>query len=229
MAMTFLQLCQRLRLEAGISGSGPLTVENQTGDMEKIVSWVQRAWVDIQQSRPNWNFMWAQSNFNTDIGTRDYAASDKGITDFALWDKHSFLIYETAVGESDENELDYWTYARWRESFRSRMNERSNDRPQLLTILPDKKVRFEPRPDKIYTINFDYKKTAQVMTLDAHTPTNLPDDFHMIIVWRALMYYGSDENAPEKLDQAETEYDSLLDRLEAEELPEMSEDYMALA
>lgn len=227
--MTYLELCQRARQEMGISGSGPTAVTGQVGQLKKVVDWVARSWVDIQQMRPNWLFMNSEFTFDTVAATRDYLATDYSITDLALWDYDSFLIYETAVGESDENELKYYTYANWRPAFRARMNDRADERPQLFTILPSNEVRFEPRPDDIYTITGEYKRTAQNFTADTDTPTGLPDDFHLIIVWKALEYYGFEENAPEKLDQAETNFDTLLFRLENEQLPEISEDFAALA
>ena len=227
--MNYLELCQRARQEAGISGSGPTTVTGQIGQLAKIVDWVATAWTDVQRMRPNWLFMNSEFTFDTAAATRDYLASDYSITDLLLWDYDSFLIYETAVGESDENFLTYYTYANWRSAFRARMNDRANERPQLFTILPSNEIRFEPRPDKIYTITGEYKRTAQTLTDDADTPTGLPEDFHMVIVWAALKYYGFHENAPEVLDQAETNFDALLLRLENEQLPEMSQDYKALA
>lgn len=227
--MTFLELCQRARFEAGISGSGPTSVENQSGQLGRLVGWVSQAWEDIQLMRPDWLFMRSEFTFDTVAGVRDYSAADYSITDMKLWDFDSFLIYKTATGESDQNRLSYRSYTAWRANYRNQMNVRSNDRPQLFTILANNKVRFEPRPDDIYTIEGEYKRSTQVLALDADVPTNLPDDFHMAIVWQALTYYGFYENAPEVLDEAETKFGNLLIRLELEQLPPFSEDYETLA
>lgn len=228
-AMTYLDLCKRVRQEAGIQGEGPTTVLDQVGMLKKVTDWVQRAWIDIQLMRGNWNFMWAEFTFNTNTTDRDYLAADVSITDLHLWDEQSFQIHDPAIGYTDQNELVFHTYAGWRAKYRRQMEARPVDRPQLLTILPDKKIRFEPKPDKIYTLEGDYKRSAQTFTANGDLPTGLPDDYHMIIVWQALKEYGYHKLAPEKLDQAETEFDSLLYRLEDEELPQMSEDYQALA
>ncbi|RLD03432.1 MAG: hypothetical protein DRI65_12890 [Chloroflexota bacterium] len=227
--MNYLALCQRVVQEAGITGGGPTTVENQSGQLAKVVGWVQQAWTDIQLMRDNWNFMQEEFTFNTVAATRDYLAADYSITDMKLWDTGSFLIYETALGESDQNELRYKTYGRWRDEHRNRMNDRPDERPQLFTLMSNNKVRFEPRPDKEYTIDGDYKRSSQEFTANTDVPTNLPDDFHMIIVWQALKYCGFYEDAPDVLDEAETNFDNLLLRLEIEQLPEFSEDYKALA
>ena len=103
--MDYLTLCKRVVQEAGITGGGPTTVSNQSGQLAKVVGWVQQAWTDIQLMRPNWNFMNEEFVFNTDAATRDYLAADKAINDMKLWDTGSFLIYVPAIGESDQNEL----------------------------------------------------------------------------------------------------------------------------
>ena len=227
--MNFLTICKRVVQEAGISGGGPTTVLNQTGQLRKAVDWTVQAWIDIQLSRPSWLFMNKQFTFNTVIGTRDYLAADYSITDVKLWDTGSFLIYETAIGTSDEGGLAFLPYGKWRDRYRAQMTARTNDRPQLFTVLTDNRVRFEPSPSKIFTISGDYKRSTQTFTADADVPTNLPEDFHMIIVWAALKYYAFYENAPEVLEGAERAYDGLLHRLEIEQLPEMDLDFRALA
>ena len=179
--------------------------------------------------RPNWLFMHSEFTFDTIADTKDYLAADYSINDMKLWDTDSFLIYETALDENDQNAIPYTPYQRWRYLYRERMNVRPTGRPQELTILPDNQVRFEPTPDKIYTIDGEYKRSTQEFAADADVPTSLPDDFHMIIVWQALKYYASFQNAPEVMDEAETNFDNLLLRLENEQLMEMSEDYETLA
>lgn len=227
--MTFLDLCKRLRREGGLSGTGPDAVTSTNSQDERVIGWVQEAWVDIQRMRPNWLFMNVIATFDTATGVRDYLASDKSITDLSLWDKESFYVRDTALTEDDQNALPYIDYREWRYSYRQGMATRTNDRPQMFTILPDNKLRMEPAPDKAYTLDFDYKRVAQNFAANGDTPTNLPDDFHMIIVWQALKYLADHENSPEHMDKAEMNFDNLLTRLEKEQLPDMSLAYQTLA
>lgn len=227
--MNYLALCQRARSEAGITGSGPTTVVAQSGQLEKIVKWVAEAWDAIQLMRPNWLFMHAEGTFNTDANVRDYLAADKSINDLKLWDRDSFLIYDPTIGETDQNELQFLSYGRWRAQYRNRMNTRDNARPEFLTILPDNKIRLEPRPDKAYRLDFEYRRTKQTLTADTDEPTGLPDDFHMMIVWKALMLYGFYEDAPEVLEEAEINYEPYEYRLLVEQLPDFDTDYETLA
>jgi len=227
--MNYLQLCVRLREEADISGGGPTSVLNQSGQLKNITNWIQQAWIDIQQKRPNWEFMRNEFTFDTVASQRDYKAADVAITDLKLWDLESFLLYDKSIGESDQKKVINISYAYWRDVYRAQMNARKTDRIQYMTRLPDNQIRFEPSPDRIYTIDGEYKRSTQVMAADADVPTGLPDDFHMIIVWQALKNYGLSENAPEVLEQAEYNFDILLNRLELEQLPVMREDREPLA
>ena len=212
-----------------MAGGGPTTITGQTDLVAKIITWVQQAWIDIQLMRPNWNFMMEDFTFPTVADQRDYTADDNSITDLALWDTESFLIFLTSTGASEEHFLVYRKYREWREQYRAGMAARDAGYPQIITIMPSTALRLEPKPNAIYTLSGEYKRTAQTLTAESDLPTGLPDNFHPIIVWRALQYYASFEDAPEVADMAETKFDDLLLRLENEELPTMSEAYDTLA
>lgn len=216
--VNYLDLCKRVRQEAGLSGDGPAAVANQAGQMRRIVDWVSQAWVDIQNSRPDWLFMDAEFSFATTAAKRDYTAGEAGITNHKLWDTDTFFIYKTSIGASDEHELDFMAYNLWRRQYRAKMDSRDDVNPVLFTVLPNNSLRFEGRPDGSYTISGSYKTSTQTLAVDADTPT-LPLDYHMIIVWQALKYYASYYNAPEVMDEAEVGYDTLLIPLEREQLP----------
>lgn len=219
--MTYLELCKRTRLECGLSGDGPSTVIGQAGQLQKVITFVAQAWTDLQSERPNWLFMWSEFEFDTDAGVRDYLAADKSITDMDNWDENSFLIYDPSIGESDQGELPYLPYKNWREQYRRQMNVRENNRPILFTILPNEKVRFEPAPDKAYTIEGEYKRTTQTFANNADTPTGLPDRFHIVIVYRALQLYALQDDAPELVQKAEEQLDTWMPLLELDQLPAM--------
>ena len=146
--MNYLDMCRRVVTEAGIAGGGHSNVENQSGQLLKVTGWVKQAWMDIQLMRPNWLFMNKEFAFDTDAAVRDYMAADKSINDMKLWDTGSFLIYDKSIGESDQNELVFYPYAKWRSQYRNRMNDRPDDRPQLFTIMPDNKFVLSLSPIK---------------------------------------------------------------------------------
>ena len=62
--MNFLELCQRVRQDAGVSGEGPTAVTGQSGILSRIVSWVKQANNEIQLKNKDWRFLWAQGEGN---------------------------------------------------------------------------------------------------------------------------------------------------------------------
>ncbi len=222
--MDYLALCKDLRKEAGVSGDGPTTVLNQTSQLGRLVGWINTAWGDIQRLRDQWKFMQSEFGFDTTASKRDYTAAEAGVSDLSKWDKYSFFIFNKTTGETDESELKYLSYEVWRGAFRNQMNVRAEDRPGQFTILNNNSLRLEAVPNDVFTINGEYKRSVQEFTANTDVPTNLPDEFHKIIVWLALQYYASYENAPEVMDEAEVAYDKLLFRLEIDQLPDFDTD-----
>ena len=56
--MNFLALCQKVVRDSGtISGDRPVTVTNQTGRLGKIIHFVLEAWQEIQNDRPDCQWM----------------------------------------------------------------------------------------------------------------------------------------------------------------------------
>jgi len=219
--MTFLEMCQALRQESGISGVGPTTTVGQTGQSAKIVTWIIDAWTDFQSARPDWKFMWAQFEFDTTAAKRDYSEGDVSISDLELWDFKSFLLYEAAKGLTDQNAIEFTPYRDFRPELVPRMTTRADARPVEFTQLPDGKLRFEPAPDDVYTINGDYKRDLQTFSDNADTPTGLPVRFHKMIVWYALAKYAAHENAPEALTRSQMELEHWEPLLEMDQLPDL--------
>src|SRR4051812_26189101 len=54
--MNRLQLCQRLALECGVSGALTSTL-NQPGEFDRIVTWIDQAWNDLQTEHDDWDWM----------------------------------------------------------------------------------------------------------------------------------------------------------------------------
>jgi hypothetical protein len=200
---TFLELVQSLRQEAGVSGSGPSTVISQTGMLKKLVDWTSRAWNQIQNSRPDWLWMVKEFTFNTTSGSGNYTAAGVSITDFGEWERDSFRIYLTSAGVADERELAWVDYDDWRSIYAT--GTQVDDYPIYFTIKPDKSIQLAPIPNDIFTVRGDYRQSAQSLSANTDEP-GLPSRFHDLILFRALMYYGANEGAPDIYVSAKEDY-----------------------
>ncbi|MHB0775426.1 phage adaptor protein [Halomonas sp. WWR20] len=203
--MTFLELCQRLRREVGAAGSGPATVTGQNGEYLRLIGWIAQAWQEIQAERRDWRFAWSETEIEVSPEFRDYPVPD----DFEHW------IPETLrIGINQLRPMEY-------SDFRARYREPSNaSAPSVITLLPDNRIRLDTSPPATSLLAFEYFRTPQVLTENGDVP-RLPERYHMLIVYRAMIQYGLFENAPEVVQQGGANASRLMSDMLISELPSM--------
>lgn len=231
--MTFLQLCQRLAQECGVSGTLTTTV-GQVGSLGRIVTWVNQAFTELQTEHDDWNFLRSSNllgagvSFTTVAGQSSYplgtGVGTCGISasTFDKWDLESFRNYTTTVGFTNETFLDYIPYDVWRDSYQLGAMRTVQTRPVAVAIGPDKSVCLGPPPNGLYTITGDYFVAPTAMSADTDTPTGLPAQFQIAIIYKAMMYYGAYESAPEVYQRGAQGWSLILAQLEATNTPMIS-------
>jgi len=213
---TYLELCQRTRQECGIAGSGPSTVLSQTGDLKRVVDWVNTAWQDIQNRTDTWQWMRQGFSVNLIAGQREYTPAQCGITDFASWDIEHIRVYSGST--ANECTLSYVGYDDFREVYMR--GTVPTARPAFFTISPSKSLILYPTPDQAYTVYGDYYTTPKQLTVNADVP-GMPTRFHDLIWYGAMRKYAMFEAANEVYQFATQEYNRLMRNLEQDQLPEM--------
>lgn len=221
--MNLLQLCNRLILEAGMStsASAMTTTVNQTGELARVVNWIQAAWIDIQSMHQDWQWMRKSASFATVDGQSTYTPGnglDINITDFGMWTLDTARNYVTAVGNLSEIFMSYIGYEEWRDSYQYGALRYAKSRPTVFTITPDKSIGLGTVPTGDYTVTLDYFARPSEMADDTSEP-GLPSQFHLAIVWRALMMYGTFEAAIESYQRGQAEFNIMSSRLEIDRLP----------
>lgn len=101
--MNRLTLAQSLREKCGITGSGPSTTLSQTGEMLRVVNWIDEAWLQIQTLSDWWQWMRGDFSFDTIAAQREYvpSASPLSLTNFARWytdPDHTWRAYLLSAG-----------------------------------------------------------------------------------------------------------------------------------
>lgn len=222
--MTYLELCSRLRQECGVSGVGPIAVLNQTGEYKRLVDWISQAYVDIQnRHRGSWRWLRSEYTVATVASDDEYAYSDctdtiasATISRFARWIPGTELIYLTSAGVGTQGPLSWVDWDDFKQVYK--MGSQNNGYPAWVTIDPRNKLRLGPKPDAVYTVTGDYMKSPQVLAADSTTP-EMPDSFHMLIVYEAMKKYAAYESAPEVWSAAKSEYARMMRDLEVDQLP----------
>ncbi len=219
--MNLLGLVQSLHHEAKLAGAEPDAVTGQTGRAADLVRWSIEAWNDIQRDRDGkWN--WLRSHFTLDTTAEDpsYAygncndvGDDAAITRFRRWDLDSRerpLIYLSADGKATERQLaiDNWTHFRY-------LYVRATHTaayPGAIAVDVANNLYLGPTPDAVYRVTGNYWKSNQALAADADIP-ELPADYHMMIVWRAIVKYAYNTVSHEVLARAKAEGPPLYDAL----------------
>lgn len=228
--MNFLALCQRTREKCGISGVGPSTVLNQTGEMLRVVNWVNEAWVDIQNAQPSWDWMRSEFSLPTVANKQAYApvtdatildtVTGTPITAFNSWRPETLRVYDPALGLANEQFMLPWDYDRFRNFYGYAVQPPG--RPVCFSIRPrDKALLLGNTPDGVYTVRGEYQRDAQPMAADTDVPS-LPSEYHMAIVYGAMMKYASYESAPEVFADGDRNYRNTMFKLSINQLGPMN-------
>lgn len=207
--MTFLELCQRVRQESGISGSGPESVLNQKAILEKVVQWVKQADLDVQQAHEDWLFMWRMSSVTLVSGVNEYLPTALSLSGLRTIEEIEINGYP----------LRHYTWKQFKASRKQLDNGKCE--PTAYTVKPDGAILFSPKPDKNYQAIIEYSMKPIAMQNDDDEPI-VPEDYHPIILQKALMYYASHEEDNSLYQVAAQRYDEYLSLMAHELLPQLS-------
>ena len=222
--MNLLALVQSLHVEAKQPGNAPTALATGSGRAADLVRWIVEAYNDIQRDK-NGQWKWLRREFNVDTAAddADYAYGevkdsvlDAVITRFRAWDLDGDdppYIYKVSDGAASERELLVQDW-RWFRSMYVRATHTSAPPSSISTDHADT-LYLGPTPDGIYRVSGYYWRSNQTLS-DATDVPEMPADYHMLIVYRAMVKYGYNVIAQELLARARSEgaqiYDALVDR-----------------
>lgn len=226
--MTYLQLCQAVRAQAGISGEGPTSVENQLGVYADIVRWVAEAYAEIQTMYENWNFLHNTYQFELQGGQDQYnpsqLVSDKGAMGVRTPTKDTFIVDKASDIPINEKRLGYIPWSVWQ--IDNSVLDGKVGRPKVYTEDPAGIYHFYPseeaQPNPLDNINhiieFQGYSRPHVMTKNGDTPI-LDEQYHELIKLKALLRYAEYYNSMEIYQTATASINEQLKALKYSELP----------
>lgn len=180
--MNFLELCQRVRQDAGVSGDGPTSVTGQTGILSRIVTWVRNANNEIQLKDQHWRFLWAQGSGSTIAKLGEYFPADFGVSKFRTLSVVRYSNKELIARD--------WDWYQREVAAAGKANEHGI--PKYYIVRPDEKILLYPIPSEAETITIDYY-CKPIQLINGVDKPAIPEEYHEAIVCRALMFYGHHE------------------------------------
>lgn len=209
--MNYLELCQRVRQDSGVSGEGPAAINGQSGILARIVVWVKNAHNQIQLKNTDWRFLWAFGEGRTIVGHREYRPADFGVAQFRTI--KSFFC--------DKDELIQRDWDWYLREVKAKGDTDDTGVPQYFIVKPDEKILLYPTPTAEHTVNVDYYKRPVQLVNGTDNPV-IPEEFHEAIVCRALMYYAHHEEDTYLFQTKLVEYNEWVNLLSQSQQPQIT-------
>ena len=221
--MNYLAIVQSLHYEAKLAGSPPSAVTSQTGRDADLVRWVAEAYNDIQRENDGkWKFLRGDWYLDTIADTASYVSTASVydtddvalITRFRSWsldDREPPMIYLSADGKATERNLFVDTWDHFHQTYVRATH--TSGYPGSITTKYNDKLFLGPTADAVYRVTGNYWKSNQALAADGDIP-EMPVDYHMAIVYRAITKYGYNALSPEILARAEADGLPMWDALE---------------
>lgn len=184
--------------------------------------WLASAWLDIQRIVPNWKFLHRSTEWSTVAGHATYTPRECGIQDgqFGFWEEEPrWRVRRTSDPNQEWELLRIPQYTDWYNLYQRGATRTTTGMPTVYAIAPDKSVCLGMVPEAGYTIRAEYYRAPQQLVHAGDIP-DLPS-WHdpMIIVYRAMMWFGRYRAASEVYEQGMLEYRRLLNALMDDQVP----------
>ena len=206
--MNKLGMCNRLRQETSISSADLTTTIGVSAGSLRLVNWIDQSWEELQNNR---SWLWMRKTFTLPVvsGQKSYVHGDCSDDDGAVarlkrWHFESKSnppwIYKTSAGPNSSTPMNYLDWADFNNLFN--LNNSAPGHPSFITVAPDRSIVIGPEPNDDYVITGEYMRSAKVLDLDTDEP-ELPEEYHMLIVFMAMIDLGHHEVADEIIQRAE--------------------------
>ena len=206
---TYIQLCQDMAREVGIPGTGPSSVTPTSEEEKDIVRQIKDADLDIQNRWFNWNYLWSEASISPSAGTSTITSP----TDLMQWNVDAIVFDATS---DSYQRLEYMKWQEYRDGYKYGNVETGTQ--EIFSIKPDNVIDLYPTPDSSTAIKTEYWRNPTELSSSSDV-SSIPARFHRIIICRAKIYYAEQNDAPEVLSSSIAEFQDLLVKLEADQLP----------
>ena len=123
-----------------------------------------------------------------------------------------------SVVTRDDGELVQIDWQQWR---RDDGRGQEGGRPLVYAVAPDGSLCFGPVPDAAYAVSGEYWRGVQTLALDADVP-DMPEDYHMAIVWKGLMLLGAHDETIETVAYGQNNFIATFSALTRNQMGDMT-------
>lgn len=214
--MTYLELCQEMVGLFGLSGgTGPSSVASQKGELANVVRWIRDACLDLDNKWEDWRYLWFR--YTGTLQTNSYMATPPTQSGVKVrrWQIRSLKYRTSNPLGSTWTPVPYLPYQRFEDSIDP--DTATPGAPGCFTVMPDNTLQFDRPADQSYDLKAGFYRSPIRLQADTDVPM-MPEEYHRIIIVRALKYYADREDAPELVNAAISEFPDLVEKLESSQL-----------
>jgi len=228
--VNFIELVRDLYKESGESFSGGATAVSADSSAVSydalVAGWINESWLKIQREHQNWKWLWSEFSLSLNTSDTDYSLPTPAGTNSAIkWiDWSSGLTIEVPGTPNPYWELRHIQHKTHPRSYRNN----TQGKPQFCDVLPNGKLRLDRVPDQVYTLKAEGYRAPWAMANNSDIP-DMPENYHKLIVYGALLDHARWEASPEQLQVAGLQMAELWKQLREDQLPTRSVVWRALA
>lgn len=201
---TYLELVQRLHRETGRSTIAPASVVGANATHLRMFDAIADQWRELQtEIGKDWKWMREPLSASLTAGTSRYTGAALGATNFGRWrpEGEDYYVRCSPVGSS----IAWWPVQQMTlDEFKAHRYDvlPNQSTPVAWTVDNDQTLMLWPIPAAAYGIKIDVISAPTELTADADVP-DMPEHFHMLLVWAALNDMGIYDAAPEVVERAQ--------------------------
>lgn len=203
--MNLLQMAQRLHSELLRSTQMPMSIVGASELNARSFNRLAYAWTELQNER-RWLWMRSTTDVALTIGQQTYSDTDLDLTRFGRWRTEDERYQPYLYIDGSPNTLwplcfehldrfrQLWVYL-----------DMGNTQPISWSVDEQQRFLVGPAPAAAYKLRAEFWLSPTELTADADEP-DMPERFHMVLVWRALIDMAKADAKPEILAMAEDNY-----------------------
>lgn len=210
--MNFLQMAKRLHSESANSTAAPASVASTNPRHVRYFNLLADAWRELQLER-DWRWMRSTLDATLTVDQQAYSGAALGAVGFRRWRKNDSTYSPYAYRDGSPNSLwplEYWNLDDFRHLWVYR--QLASSTPVAWTFDEQNNLLVGPKPSQAFKLRKEYWTAPTELVNDGDSP-NMPDEFHMIVVWTALQDIAITDSAKEILVKATQRRASLYDEL----------------
>lgn len=210
---TYLKAVQDFVSEVGVAGgTGPisLAVGNEADGVRRVIQYIREAHQYVCELWPDWEFLWQQEEASTTagmVGSTLLPLPDPEPREYMLVDN----AFQIKVGTAWRR-VRYIPWEQYRNQYRVGTPKAQSLTPTHWTVRPDRRVELSHPIGGVFDYRYEYYRKFPDLVND-DDEIIIPID--RIVIVRAKIIFAERENAPEHMQGASSEYDDIMQRLEA--------------